>query len=233
VVRWVVIGLLLFAAGLTAFYVTRLWVRVFGGKVECSAHEGNPLMLLPMGVLAGITLLVGWTQPVFMEFLGEHGAWPDPLMAGLSVTVFVGGAGLGWLVYARGAVATGPLKDRFRGAYGVLSNKFYFDSAYDAFLVRPYRRLAAWLSGFDLSVIDGAVNGVAAAWTGFAAATYRSDLSIIDGAVNGLAVLVGRAGARVRKIEVGRVQVYQRLAYVGLLFVLLLVLLLVPTMKGA
>jgi NADH-quinone oxidoreductase subunit L len=232
-VRWVVIGLLLFAAGLTAFYVTRLWIRVFGGPKTSRAHEGHPLMLAPMAVLAGLTLVVGWTQPWFMTFLGEHGAWPDPLMAGLSLAVFTVGVGAGWLIYARDVLNIDALKGRFPALYGVLLNKFYFDRFYGSVLVRPYQGLAAWYSAFDLSFIDGIVNGVASAWSALADATYRSDVGFIDGAVNGIAVIVRRAGARTREIEVGRVQVYQRLAYAGLLVVLLLVLLLVPILRGA
>ncbi|MDO8964157.1 MAG: NADH-quinone oxidoreductase subunit L [Coriobacteriia bacterium] len=230
--RWALIVLLLAAAGLTAFYMTRLWIRVFGDNACSLAREGHAEMLAPMGVLAAITVAIGWTQPVFMTFMGEHGAWPDPLMAGLSVLVFAAGVGGGYLVYGRHAVDTEALKARFPYAYGVLVNRLYFDITYDAVLVQPFRRLACRLAAFDGSVIDAAVNGAARAWSQAADALWAGDVRFIDGAVNGVGRFVKWAGSRVREIESGRVQTYQRLAFAGLM-IMLLVLLLVPILRGA
>ena len=164
-------------------------------------------------------------------------------MAGLSVAVFAIGVGGGWLVYGRQVVDTEVIKARFPYAYGMLANKLYFDLTYSELLVRPFHELAGWLSRFDQRRVDGVVNGAASWWDDFAGLLWAGDIRVIDGAVNGLGSLVKRAGARVREIEVGRVQVYQQLAYAGLLIVLLVVLLLpwlrallgllVPMLRGA
>ena len=45
-----------------------------------------------------------------MEFLGEHGAWPDPLMAGLSLAVFIVGVGGGYLVYSKNVIDRDELR---------------------------------------------------------------------------------------------------------------------------
>ena len=241
--KWVLVGLMLFAAGLTAFYMTRLWIRVFGDNACSLARESHKKMLVPMAVLAAISVVIGWTQPAFLTFLGHEAAWPDPLMAGLSVAVFAIGVGGGWLVYGRQVVDTEVIKARFPYAYGMLANKLYFDLTYSELLVRPFHELAGWLSRFDQRRVDGVVNGAASWWDDFAGLLWAGDIRVIDGAVNGLGSLVKRAGARVREIEVGRVQVYQQLAYAGLLIVLLVVLLLpwlrvllgllVPMLRGA
>ena len=93
-------------------------------------------------------------------------------------------------------------------AYKASYNKFYMDEFYNAAVIRPVMGFAMWLWAFV-------------------------DVRVIDGAVNGVAFLVKRSGARVRRIEAGRVQLYQRLAYAGLLVVVIVVLLLVPMLKGA
>ena len=265
-VRWVLIGLTLAAAGLTAFYMTRLWIRVFAGDVSSHAKEGHLTTLLPMTLLAIITVFIGWTQPVFMIFLGEHGAWPDPLMASLSLVVFVLSVGGGWLVYSRQVIDRDRLKTRFSNLYGALDNKLYFDIAYDAVFIRPFFAVADWLSAFDARrvdglvngvvgvyvraagllnivdarVIDGVVNGTASAWVGFSEVMYRvADVRIIDGTVNGVATFVKWSGARIRKMQVGRVQIYQRLAYAGLFAIFVVIALsawladvLLPMLRG-
>ena len=51
-----------------------------------------------------------------------------------------------------------------RGLYRLLLGKYYVDEAYDAVVVRPLVRGAGWVyEHFDLKVIDGALNGSAAA----------------------------------------------------------------------
>ena len=238
-VRWVLIALLLFAAGLTAFYVTRLWIRVFGDSVCSLAHEGHKSMLVPMVVLASITVVIGWTQPLFMEFLGEHGAWPDPLMAGLSLAVFAVGAGGGYLVYSKNVIDRVALRARYYRLYGVLRNGFYFDWTYNGFIVQPFFAIGAWLSAFDGRRIDGAVNGVASVWSRVSDSMSAGDARIIDGAVNGLGRFVQRSGARMRKLQVGRIQSYQRLAYAGLFAILVVIALAawlanyLPMLRGA
>ncbi len=239
-VRWLIVGLMLFAAGLTAFYVTRLWVRVFGDNACSLAHESHLAMLVPMVTLAAITVFVGWTQFRLMEFLGEHGAWPDPLFAGMSVVVFLVGVGGGYLVYGRNLVDREKLRVRFSYLYGALRNGFYFDWTYDGVFVRPFFMVTEWLSVFDGRRIDGAVNGAASGWSKLADGLWVFDGKIIDGAVNDLASFVKWSGSRVAKLQVGRVQVYQRLAYVGLFgllaviaFVAWFVNVVMPMLRGA
>jgi NADH-quinone oxidoreductase subunit L len=81
----------------------------------------------------------------------------------------------------------------------VLLHKYYVDELYDAVIVRPTVRLAEWCAGaFDLGVIDGAVNGVAALVARSAAALRRYQtgfvmnyaLSMLIGAVALLGLLL-------------------------------------------
>jgi NADH-quinone oxidoreductase subunit L len=62
--------------------------------------------------------------------------------------------------------------EQFAAAYRLLLHKYYVDELYDAAIVRPIHavsREGLW-RGFDVKVIDGAVNGAGAlvdagAWT--------------------------------------------------------------------
>ena len=72
------------------------------------------------------------------------------------------GFGLAWLFYIRRPDLPGRLAVQQAPLYRFLLNKWYFDEIYDAILVRPTRRLGAflWKRG-DGDVIDGTLNGVA------------------------------------------------------------------------
>jgi NADH-quinone oxidoreductase subunit L len=207
-------------AGITAFYMTRVCVRVFAGEEQAHAHEGHAGMVAPMAVLAAITAVIGFTSPVFAGFLGAAGGWPDPVMATVSTLVVLAGIAGGWWVFGADRVDTGALKSRWRRVYAAFEHNFYFDDVYRRVFVDGYALAAAGLAAFDASVIDGAVNGVARAWSAVSALSWGADVRVIDGAVNGVGRLVTRAGARVRMLQTGEVQGYQRLAYAALLVLL-------------
>ena len=127
------------------------------------------------------------------------------------------GIGIGVWIYAFDGVDTQALRRRFPRTTAVLDNGFYFDLTYNRGVVEAYEWLADALSRFDAHVIDGVVNGVARAWSASARAMWEFDGTVVDGAVNGVGSLVQRAGARMRTMQAGRVQGYQRLGYAGLL----------------
>ncbi len=229
--HYVVFALALAAAFVTAVYVARLWFRVFSGP-EQTPHlkEAHVEMLIPMGVLAAITTVIGFGSPYFAQFLGHEGEWPAAAIALTSTAVAGLGLALGWWAYGRRTkvLNTRPLKQRAGFVYDALALKLYFDLTYDYFIVKQYGRLAEALSGFDKTVIDGVVNGAAAVWKAGTDVGSLVDTYIIDGAVNGSAALVKAAGARVRRLQVGRIQAYQ-----GLMVAALVLLMLWFVVKGA
>jgi len=217
----------LLVAGITAFYMTRLCVRVFGDNACSLAREGHLEMLVPMGVLASITAVVGFTSPAFAAFLGEAKGWPDLGMAAVGTAVALSGIAAGVWVFGLKRVDTDALKERFPHVYAVFTNKFYFDLTYRRVLVDGFVWTADRLAALDLSAIDGVVNGVASLWSRGSDRLWRFDIAVIDGAVNGLGAAVKGAGARVRSLQAGRVQGYQRFGY-GALLTLLAAALLSP-----
>lgn len=221
---------LLAAAFVTAFYVSRLWFRVFTGPLRGKEpHEAPRVMVVPTVVLAAVTTVIGFGSPAFARFLGYEGEWPSLPMALTSTTVALAGIAVGWFVYGRRerTVDVGALQRRFSFLYRPLVEKLYVDRAYELLVIRPYGRLAAALSAFDRSGIDGVVNGVGALWRALAAGGWRFDAGVIDGAVNGVGAAVKRAGRGARRLQVGRVQTYQ-----GLIAGVLVMLMLWIVVKG-
>jgi len=177
-----------------------------------------------------ITAVIGFAGPALGEFLGHEIPWPDPALAALSLGVAGAGLALGWWAYGRRTMVlnTRTVKQRVPHLYGTLDQKFYFDLTYDYFIVKPYGRVAAALGEFDRAVVDGAVNGAARLWSVGSDVGSVFDKRYLDSAVNGLAVLVRSAGAQLRRIQVGRVQVYQGVMLVSLVLFMLLIV-----VKGA
>jgi NADH-quinone oxidoreductase subunit L len=221
----------LLVAGVTAFYMTRVCVRVFIGPEKVRAHEAHFGMVVPMSLLAAITAVIGFTSPAFAGFLGEIKGWPDLGMATAGTVVALAGIAGGVWIFGMGRVDTEALKARVPRLYAAFVNKFYFDEAYRLVFIAPFTALTGWLARFDVAAIDGAVNAVARGWTLLSAAAWRVDAGVIDGAVNGTGRFIAAAGARLRRLQAGEVQGYQRLAYASLL-VLLAASVLAPLIGG-
>jgi NADH-quinone oxidoreductase subunit L len=222
------VAVLLVVSLLTAFYMTRLYFRVFEGPEQIEhLHDGHPSMLAPMVTLAAISCVVGFATTWFARFLGEAGEWPTVALIAISTCVAALGIYGGWWFYGRPwiVVNTRVYKQRFAWIYGALHSKLYFDAAYEAIFIHPYMAAADLLARFDHSGIDAVVNGVGKGWVLFASGAWRFDTDFIDSAVNGLAVVSKSAGRRLRTLQSGRLQSYQRLilAAVVLLMVFLVV----------
>jgi NADH-quinone oxidoreductase subunit L len=220
--HYVVFALALFAAFLTAFYMTRLWIRVFAGPARTpDAPEAHVEMIVPMIVLGAITLVIGFSSPYFATLLGEKSGLLDLGLAFGSSAVATAGIVVGWWVFRTKGLDTEALKARFPQLYGIFDNKFFFDRTYEFLFVDSYRRLSDALWSFDGTVLDGAVNGFGRAWSAVSSGSWTFDSRVIDGAVNGLGDGVRWVGARVRRLQVGRVQTYQRLVMAAVIVLVL------------
>lgn len=139
-----------------------------------------------------------------------------------------GGIGIGWYVYGMGRVDTAAVRRRLGFVYTAMENKFYMDDLYRVVFIQPFFKAADALSRFDSSVIDGVVNSAADLWQRASAWGRSFDINVIDGAVNGAGTWIVTVGSRLRRVQTGRVQSYQKLILGALLLLLVLVLL-----KGA
>ena len=141
----------LFAAFLTAFYMTRLFVVVFLGKARTEqaeqAHEAPVVMWIPL-VLLAIPAVVAGYPAIIHHFL------PTPIHEHSMVPCIASSLGalgilIGFVLY------WGKAKDPIY--IPLLANKFYFDEIY-ALIVWNTQDLLARISGFvDRWIIDTAI----------------------------------------------------------------------------
>ena len=184
-------------AGLTAFYISRLFLLTFHGKsrataeVQAHVHESPNTMLGPLIVLAVGALISGFVlrNPFigrhFAAFWGASIAVPAdsvmqnidgiPALAALAplFAALIGIAIAGWFYILRpGLPAT--LAARLPGLHDFLLNAWYFDRLYDTIFVRPALRFSrlAWHVG-DETLIDGIPNSIAALTTDASSQTVK------------------------------------------------------------
>jgi len=193
-------------AGLTAFYMSRMFFLTFLGKARWPEgrhpHESPPVMTAPLVVLAVLALVAGlvlggggfaggplarFLDPVLVgpEAAAEHSAsFARELLLG-AIVVLVGAVGVlaAWWLYLSGRVEWLAVRARFAAAWRLLAHKLYVDEVYEFFTVTLGRAAAAFL----------AVN---------------VDQRTIDGAVNGVAAVVGVVASRGRRLQTGLVRTY-------------------------
>ena len=173
-------------AGLTAFYMTRLYVLTFRGpsrlshEAEHHLHESPPSMIAPLVVLAVLSIVGGYVGMPFQE--GGHllERWLKPVMesgeAGLvhhevsrgtewaliftSVGVALFGIFMALRAYLWNPAMATSLRQRLDGVHRLLENKYWVDEFYHAVVVRPFVGISGWLwRVWDAKVVDGLVNG--------------------------------------------------------------------------
>lgn len=217
--NWFAFAAVALTSLLTAFYMTRLWMRVFRGPAKDDhAHDGDALMTAPVAFLALVTLVAGFTFIPMAELIGEHGAWPQPLVAGISTAVALSGIGLGYLVYGR---ASHPdLSTEIRRALGPLyvlpERKWFFDEVYSAVFIKGFITGSKATYFFDAHMVDGVVNAAGRAWKLISTLVWRFDALVVDGFVNAAASVSRFFGSGFRALQTGRLQTYQRYVIVAL-----------------
>jgi len=172
---WLYGGAALLGAGLTAFYMTRLFVLTFHGPKRWTEdiehpHESPPIMTVPLILLAFGSVGAGWLlstsvpdwlHPVF-EGSPEHEAahhLSHTAVTWLSIGVTVLGALAAWALFRNGTALTeqpaGALvRAARRNLYGDAFNETVFE--------KPGIYLTRALVYFDNKGLDGLVNGLAA-----------------------------------------------------------------------
>ncbi|MBL9174187.1 MAG: NADH-quinone oxidoreductase subunit L [Verrucomicrobiales bacterium] len=148
-------------AAVTAFYMTRQMIYVFAGTSRgpdsAHAHEGSPVLTVPLGILAGASIALSAVTTPFRPWL-EHFLSPasTPSESGsvwgiLILSALACGAGLaaGGILYRNLGVAlkTGrdPLERWVPRMYTLMRDRFRFDEFYRATLVK-WVGAAAWIS---------------------------------------------------------------------------------------
>jgi NADH-quinone oxidoreductase subunit L len=172
----------LITAGLTAFYTFRAYFLTFRGEYRVPpeagehVHESPRVMLIPLMILAGGAVLVGYVNAdllgahLFEHLLADsprlhlHGAeeelatWVKLLIMGASIVMALGGIGVAaWFYVVRPGLAA-RLASQIQGLYQLSLNKFYLDELYYAFVVLPVLGFAAFCKWVDTNVVDALVD---------------------------------------------------------------------------
>jgi len=160
----------LFTAGLTVFYMFRLFFIAFGWEWlpedPRHLHEAPPVQTVPVIILAGFAIIGGYIgvggflQPV----LGKAAeATPAEFLGLAAVTTVVALAGflLAYRLYARDPAAAAAITARVRPVYTLLWRKYYVDELYDRLFVRPGMAVGGFLAEvFEPRVLDGFIDGL-------------------------------------------------------------------------
>ena len=214
IVLWLV-GLL--TAGMTSFYMFRLWFKTFFGEPRVGrnelehygaavharstttlamvaeldedqetrphdVHESSWIMLLPLVVLALLSVVGGWVgipaamggnnqierflDPVFANGAASEavatttGHGLELMLAVISVLVALAGFYIAYVFYYEKPGTAAALAERNRRAYNLVKNKYWVDEFYNAFLITP---LLMFTRVSELIVDRGLVNGSGAA----------------------------------------------------------------------
>jgi NADH-quinone oxidoreductase subunit L len=175
-------ALLLIGVLLTAFYTSRLVFLAFftpprmSKEVAHHIHESPPVMTVPLGALAVLTVVAGLAVGIpfargtlFARFLAPvfplHDAHGSAISAFallvVSVVAALAGVLLAYLIYLSRQVKAEAIGRPKNAIHALLLRKYYVDEIYDALFVRPIHSLSVFCArAFDLGVIDGIVNGV-------------------------------------------------------------------------
>jgi NADH-quinone oxidoreductase subunit L len=207
---WLLGGVAVLGAGLTAFYMTRLMLMTFFGKARwpegVHPHESPPVMTAPMVVLALGSVAAGfllvqvaplgdWLAPVFGE-RPEAAHVVAPVAIGvLLFAVMVIGATAAWLFVGRREVPT-TAPARVSPVVTAARRALYADAINESLFMRPGMWLTRALVFVDNRGVDGVVNGAATALGGSSSRLGRAQTGFVRSYALGMlggAVLVAGA----------------------------------------
>jgi NADH-quinone oxidoreductase subunit L len=193
----------LIGSGLTAFYMTRLFVLTFHGPARWTddiehPHESPAIMWIPLVLLSIGSIAAGWlmstTVPQWLEpVLGGEQEEPHAVLSHTWITILaialtLAGAGLAWALFSGGTAK----QEQPAGALVTAARRnLYTDAFNEAVFEKPGIYLTRFLVFLDNRGIDGAVNGLAAAVGGSSGRLRRLQtgfvrsyaLSILTGAL--------------------------------------------------
>ena len=158
-------------AGMTAFYMFRLYYCIFWGKTNDNyahhtPHESPVVMTLPLIILAAITVVAGWAMP-FGHFVSSNGhAYDihlDTTVAATSIVVAVIAILIAtWMYAGKTQPVADMLQKKFSGLHHAAYRRFFMDEVW-MFVTKKiiFRCVSTPLAWFDRHVIDQFMNFMA------------------------------------------------------------------------
>jgi NADH-quinone oxidoreductase subunit L len=212
--NYLLFGVAVFVAALTAFYTFRLFFVVFFGQEKSDhakhAHESSLVITLPLIVLAVFAAIGGFIGVVnnyASQFATDHETLSvvqqltEPLKTPIPMLIGIGVALLGiFLAFSLYKNATNdPLPAKLGWLSTAMKNRFYFDEIYEATFIRAHDFIATVADWIDRWLVEG----------------------FCIGAIRGGTDLSGRA---LRLMQTGNLQTYAFLFVLGVAMLLYFVL---------
>jgi len=248
----------LLTAGITAFYMFRLWFFTFVGRprdhhVYEHAHESPAVMTIPLMVLSVFAICVafgGEKGPLYrllshsepagvsagltaaaggISLPGHHAIHAVHADAGtLALLAAFAGLIVAFLLYGLRVVNPSDIARQLRGLHGFLVEKWQFDHLYDAVFVRPVLVVSRWFAAFDRVVIDGFLHSLTFAALDVSRLDRRFDEGVIDGLVNVVGEGIFAIGRSLRVIQTGSLRQYVMFIAIGVVALFMLLLMFFP-----
>lgn len=156
-------------AGLTAFYMFRLYFSIFWGKethYHHTPHEAPATMTIPLIILAIGSVFAGFIP--FHSLVTSDGAelHTELNLAVAIPSVLIGLAGIltALVMYKKETAIPDKIASSFKYFYKWASNKFYIDEVY-LFVTKKiiFRYISQPIAWFDRHIVDGTMNAIAEA----------------------------------------------------------------------
>ncbi|MEK7774485.1 MAG: NADH-quinone oxidoreductase subunit L, partial [Candidatus Zixiibacteriota bacterium] len=160
-----IFGIGLLVAGMTAFYMLRIYFVTFWGSARSDhakhAHEAPLVMTIPLIILAVFSVVAGFVPMgeyvKIGEAANEHGGLSFvPIVAVLAGLI---GIAIAWMMYGKNAKGSLAMDEGIRQRFSIVRDQFYINDIY-LFVTRriifPY--VSAPIAWFDRHIVDGAVN---------------------------------------------------------------------------
>ncbi len=158
-----------------------------------AGHDASPAAL-SIPVEAGLQPRLG--QAEGHGATGEDETALELTLMSVSSLIAIIGIALAAFLYLRRPEVSSRIAAQFPGLHRLLLNKYYVDELYDATVVQPIRVVSQ--------------EGL---WRGF-------DVRVIDGAVNGAGYVVGGLSALLRLLQSGSVKAYAASTFLGVVLIL-------------
>lgn len=166
----VIFGAALLTAGLTAFYMFRLYFSIFWNKDFTSNaqhthsshnHEAPATMLIPLLILAVLSVVAGFV-PFSSLVTADGNAIATEFHLGFAigpVLFALAAISLAYWMYAKASLTPQKVADSFKGFYTTAYRKFYFDEIYlfitQKIIFNLIAQPAAWI---DKNIFDRFMN---------------------------------------------------------------------------
>ena len=156
----------LITAGMTAFYIFRVYFSTFIGQArspEAHPHESPASMAVPLVILAVLALGGGFLSPLVDSFLApvfgrEVHHFHDGILETIALLAGIGGIATAALVYQVSKDRIELMKEAFAPLYDLLFHKYYVDELYDLLIVNPTKAIGSFMEeraekqGIDFAV---------------------------------------------------------------------------------